>query len=326
MNVQEQADAIQQDVSTIEAELPTLTSEDSPRMRALAAIDAKNIAARKEEMGDESSNDLPSDTQLSEQLADPVQPERQGDAPEVKAYKVKVDGVEHEVDAETLVRSYQKNSAADRRLEEAAQILRNAQQVAAQTATSAEPVVERMPEVSADARQQAAALVESLYSGETDAATEALAKILAQNRGGDQPTPQQPVDTDVLTSQVLERIAVNTAFERVQTDYPEIISDPDLEALAVSKIDRLMASGKPRSVAMIEAVDDVYRLIGKTPAGRQAPQKDTTRSVRQENKERLDPVPAASAVAVSQPPPAESSPSSLIAEMAKNRLGQSLPL
>jgi len=318
MNPEEQADAIQMDVST-EIDAPTLTSEDSPRMRALAAIDAKNALVRQEEMGD--VPDDSSSAQLTDQLAEPSPV----GAPLIQSYKVKIDGVEQDVDQETLIRAYQKNSAADRRLEEATQILRNAQQLAAQNEAPVAPV--NVPEQSAvDLNAQAADLVDNLMHGDTDTATKALVNLLSKSRGGDQPTPQvQAVDTDALASQVLERIAIESAFARVQSDYPEIIADPDLEALAVSKIDRLMATGRPRSAVMVEAAEEVYRLIGKTPNGRQQTPPPPTRNVRQENKERLDPVPAASAVAVSPQSPAESSPSALIAEMASRRLGQSLP-
>lgn len=319
MDPEDQADAIQQDVST---ELQTLTSDDSPRMRAMEAIDAKMRASRDEELaGGEGSND----TQLEAQLSEPEPEPEPAAKPESHAHRVKIDGVEQEVDTETLIRAYQKNAAADRRLEEAAQLLRNAQQIAAQTAAQlgTAPVE---PEQSVDIKAQAAGLVETLMTGDTDTATEALVKLLTQSRGGDQPTPQAPaVDPDVLTSQVLERIAVNSAFERIQSDYPEIISDPDLEALAISKRDRLMANGKTMAEAMVEASDEVYRIVGKTPNGRQAAPAEQKTSVRKENKARLDPIPAASAVAVSPKSPAESSPSALIAEMASKRLGQSLP-
>lgn len=322
MDPRQQADAIDQDVSAAEDNLPTLTSPESPRMRALAAIEAKNRERFEQESG------IKLDDQVAEQLAEPelVGAAKPEEPPKVK---VKVDGVEQEVDVDTLVRSFQKNSAADRRLEEAAQILRQAEQLAAQTKAAPEPAPAATPaQPPEDLKAQAAELLDKLYDGDKDSASEALVKLLAQTRGGDQPTPQPVqavVDTDVLTSQVLERMALNTAFERVKTDYPDIIADPDLEFIAATKINNLVSQGVARSEALITVADSLYKTLGKTPVGRQETPPEPVKSKRQENKERLDPIPAASAAAVSPQSPAESSPSAVIAELAARRLGQSLP-
>jgi len=110
----------------------------------------------------------------------------------------------------------------------------------------------------------------------------------------------------------------------VKTDYPDIISDPDLEFLTAMKIDRAVAQGIPRARAMLDAASEVYRTMGKEPAGRQKPEPV---NARQDNKARLDNIPTASASATLAESPAEnSSPSSVIAEIARKRLGQSLAL
>lgn len=325
MDPRQQADAIDQDVSATEDSLPTLTSPESPRMRALALIEAKNRERFEQESG------IKLDDQVAEQLAEPelVEAAKTEEPPAPAKVKVKVDGVEQEVDVDTLVRTYQKNSAADRRLEEAAQILRQAEQLAAQTKAAPEPAPAATPaQPPEDLKAQAAELLDKLYDGDKDSASEALVKLLAQTRGGDQPTPQPVqavVDTDVLTSQVLERMALNTAFERVKTDYPDIIADPDLEFLAATKVTALVNQGTPRPEALITVAEGIYKTLGKTPVGRQETPPEPVKSKRQENKERLDPIPAASAAAVAHQSPAESSPSSVIAELAARRLGQSLP-
>jgi len=312
MNPQAMSDAIDQDVT--DKEQPTLTSPDSPRAKAMAAIEDVHRARMEEEMGvkfdaatevvDE-LDDAPIEDQVTKQMADP----------EPATYKVKVDGVEQEVSAEDLIRTYQKNSAADRRLEEASRILREAEQLAAQKQV-AEPEV-----VQSNLHDDAVSLLSKMYDGDQEAAAEALVNLLSKAKGGDQPTPRQEVDADGLTEQVLERMAFNSAVERVKSDYPDLVADKNLEQLVVMQSNQLVSTGVPRTEALLSVADSLYKSLGKSPAGRQS---DTSRqkNVRQENKARLDPVPSASATA-SMPPVAseEADQSALIREAAKRRVG-----
>lgn len=290
----------------------------SPREEAMNAIASVRTAKVEEETGVSFS---PVEEQIAEQLANPEpEPEKE---PEVQKIKVKVDGVEQEVDVDTLVRTFQKNSAADRRLEEATRLLREAEERATQVAAAPEQqVVEKSSD---DLRAEAATIIDRMYDGDKDAAAEALIQLMSKAKGGDQPTPAPvAVDEGEITDRVLARMAVNAAFEKVKTDYPEIITNPDLEVLTAMKIDRAVAAGVPRAQAMIDAADEVYRTIGKEPVGRQKPAPVNSR---QDNKARLDNIPTASASATpSEPSQENSSPSSVIAEMARKRLGQSLSL
>ena len=325
MDPKAQADTLDQDVS-VEGQLPTLTSADSPRMRALAAIEEKNRLRIEEEMGVKLDDDTPVPGQVAEQLSDPA-PEPEP-APEVR--KVKVDGRELEVPIDDLVATYQKNTAADRRLKEAAEILEQARQLAAQTQVAEpEPAPAATPvETPEDLKKQAAELLDKLYDGDKDSASEALVNLLAKARGDSPSTPapvQAVVDPDVLTSQVLERMALNSAFERVKTDYPDIIADPNLEMVAAMQINQHVAAGESRATAMLSVADSLYQSLGKKPTGRQDDTPKPTKSQRQENLERLDTLPSASAAAIQPQSPAESSPSAVIAELASRRLGQSLP-
>ena len=321
MDPKAQADTLNQDVS-VEDQLPTLTSADSPRMRALAAIEEKNRQRIEAEMGVKLDDDTPAPDQVTEQLSEPTP------APEVR--KVKVDGRELEVPIDDLVATYQKNTAADRRLKEAAEILEQARQLAAQTQVAEpEPAPAATPvETPEDLKKQAAELLDKLYDGDKDSASEALVNLLAKARGDSPSTPapvQAVVDPDVLTSQVLERMALNAAFERVKTDYPDIIADPNLEMVAAMQINQRVAAGESRADAMLLVADSLYQSLGKKPTGRQEEPPKPAKNQRQENLERLDTLPSASAAAIQPQSPAESSPSAVIAELASRRLGQSLP-
>ena len=321
MDPKAQADTLNQDVS-VEDQLPTLTSADSPRMRALAAIEEKNRQRIEAEMGVKLDDDTPAPDQVTEQLSEPTP------APEVR--KVKVDGRELEVPIDDLVATYQKNTAADRRLKEAAEILEQARQLAAQTQVAEpEPAPAATPvETPEELKKQAAELLDKLYDGDKESASEALVNLLAKARGDSPSTPapvQAVVDPDVLTSQVLERMALNSAFERVKTDYPDIIADPNLEMVAAMQINQRVAAGESRATAMLSVADSLYQSLGKKPTGRQDDTPKPAKNQRQENLERLDTLPSASAAAIQPQSPAESSPSAVIAELASRRLGQSLP-
>lgn len=322
MNTNDPAGATEEGVSA-----PTLTSQESPRMRNLDAIAASRLAQINEETGmeaDPDSEGLTPEEQVAAQTADPVP---------VEKVKVKVDGAELEVSQEELVRTFQKNAAADKRLEEATRLLREAEQLAATRAAAAPAPQEAQPQPVttedpvAKLREDAAATLSKLYDGDQEAATEALVALMLKVSGGGQPTQQTPtIDPSALTDQVLEQLSFKDALRKVRTDYPELVTDPNLERLTAMRAEELIASGKPRSDALLEAADGLYKSLGKVPTGRQAAPADAPKTTRQANKERLDPVPTAHASALPAATPMESNPSSVIAELAKKRLGQSSAL
>ena len=314
MGVTELSDAIVTDVPT--EDVVTLTSPESPRMKAMAAIEESRRQALETELdGKIEADETPIDN------APETEPEIEAALeiiPEPAKFRVKVDGVEMDVDQEELIRTYQKNAAADHRLEEATRILREAQ-VAAQTAVIQQPEP-AIPEQDTNLRQEAAVVLAKMYDGDQDAAAEALVNLL-NKKGGDRPTqPVQPVDESQLTQRVLEQIAINQAFDKVKTDYPEILSSPRLENLAVMEIDQRVANGELRSQAMLAVCDEIYKEFGK---GRPQPEEKPL-SKREQNKARLDTVPTASAAAVA-PKSEIQDASSVIAQMAARRLGQTMP-
>lgn len=320
MGSTEQDDAIVTDVPA--EDVVTLTSPESPRMKAMAAIEESRRQALESELDGAIVEPEADETPIVEPPATETQnaAEPEAVAPEPVKFRVKVDGVEKDVDQEELIRTYQKNAAADHRLEEATRILREAQ-LAAQTAAVSQPEPEPQAPVT-DLRQEAAAVLAKMYDGDQDAAAEALANLLNKQKGGDRPTQPvvQTVDEAQLTERVLEQIAFNQAFEKVKTDYPEILASPRLEALAVMEIEQRIATGEPRSQAMLTVCGEIYKEFGK---GRPQPDEKPV-SIREQNKARLDTVPTASAAAVA--PKAETQDvSSVIAQMAARRLGQTMP-
>lgn len=316
MEVQANVDAIQtEDVSP-----ESVAAIKSNREIAMEQIELANLRRMEEDTGVKLV-DSPSEVQP---VVENDHVEEQAPAtPEAKVVRVKVDGEERAVTEDELIRSYQKNSAADRRLEEAAQLLREAEQRAAQVAVQVQQPVETPIEVRDEVKETLAAI----YSGDEEAATEALTKLMSKNRGGDQPTPQvyQP-SVDDLASAVQEKLVFDQAVTKVQTDYPDIVSDRNLEMLAVMRSNEAIAQGVPRAKALLDAAEEIYKSVGKTPIGRSNTSDKPVRNSRLENKERLEPVRSASSTAVTPAlSPEEDNPSSVIQEMAARRLGQSLP-
>lgn len=85
----------------------------SPRELAMQAI----VSNRNKEMGIESKEEVEDND------------EEESKKPETKLFKVKVDGTTTEVDYETLIRSYQKDSTASKRLEEASKKIKEAKEL-----------------------------------------------------------------------------------------------------------------------------------------------------------------------------------------------------
>lgn len=233
--------------------------------------------------------------------------------------KVKIDGEERIVTQDELVRSYQKNAAADKRLEEATRLMQEAQRIAEQAAAQPAPVAqpETPPE---DLKAKAKSVLSKLYEGDEESASTALADLLMTTRGGDQPTPAPAIDIDQLTLQIQTKMEVDKAFETIQSDYPDLISDPDLEVLTAMKINRAVANGTPRAQAMLTAAQEVYATVGKVATGRQAETPKPVNQMRADNKAKLDLVRPASGVASAKNVEAEENPSSVIAAMQQQRM------
>lgn len=300
----------------------------SPRELAMERMEAQHFARVQAENGDnpppETITQNPggsADDQLTQQLAsDDVIA-----GPAGKRIRVKVDGVEQDVALDEVIRSYQKGSAADRRLEEATRLLKEAREAATPQTPKTEPTPEAAvtppaagPDTLVDPLKQA---LGHLYSGDEDMAAKALAEVIARS-AAPAATPPAPIDTVQIVAQVQDQMAFQGALAKVNTDYPDLVGNADLEQLTFIKAQGHLAGGKSRADALLAAADDVYSLIGKKP-GR--PEPKAPRQEKLERKAALDPVPAASMAAPGSVPEGEPSPSSVIAEMAKKRLGQTLP-
>lgn len=158
--------------------------------------------------------------------------------------KIKVDGEEKEVPKDKVldagIRALQKESSADKRLEEATRLLREIQQKYEQ------PQQQQAPSQEWDD----ATVVYALEHGTEEQKAYAVSLL----RGRDKATPEAIVQQT--TQHVLNTVDFKQASEWFASEYKDIVSDPYLLQLASLQEDRLRADGdkRPRK--------ELYKTIG----------------------------------------------------------------
>lgn len=336
-------------------EAPKTLPPDSPAARRLAAMDnirMSRVADLETEIGApvtiddtpanvppgsdagetderEEGAEQPGERQLAAQLADDdgfISPDMLS-----RKVRLKVDGEELAVPLEQLVRTAQKESAADRRLREATELLRQAQARAQQEPQTGETTGNVQPSaapgLSPDETVKAKLkdALGAIFSGDEDAAADAFAQVLASR----QPQPAAPqVDPDALAEVVTQRLDERSALDRFLGTYQRIASNPWLQQAADAELNRLRAEGKPFQEALDEAGRAVYQQFGyELPKAE--PQKREPTTTRQETlrarKADLD-IPVGRSVSAAQtrvaPESSEAERSMTIAEMASARRGE----
>lgn len=264
--------------------------------------------------------------QLANQLADDdlLDPSMLG-----RKVRLKVDGEEVLVPLEQLVRTAQKESAADRRLREATELLRQAHERTQQAAAPRETTGNVTPSTSQDPPDEAVKAkvkdaLNAIFSGDEDAATEAFAQVLASRPS--QQTPQ--VDPDSLAEVVTQRLDERRALDEFLRTYQRIATNPWLQQAADAELHRLRAEGKP--------FDEALNLAGKTvyeQFGYEAPQAESKGPAPATNRQEtlrarkadLD-IPVGRSVSAAQtrvaPESSEAERSMTIADMAAARRGE----
>lgn len=216
---------------------------------------------------------------------------------------IKVDGVERQVSRalieEAGIKTLQKESASDRRLEEATRLLSEAQEMHKKLRPSNDAVETQPLPVEDEAVQLARAIQ---YGTEEEAA--AVIKRL-QQEGRAQATPEQ------IAHFIGDQIELREAFKLFKTDYPEIQQDPHLGALAVQMEGLARRNGDTRSYK------ELYTDIGehlRTWRGGASSTVD-----KQERKASVQTIPIASGRRQAPETPKEPSPSDIVNDMRKAR-------
>ena len=328
------------DDAILDEDVTLSDEENTPRPKtarelAMEALEANHLKRLEEESGVKlTSDNPPSDDQLAEQLADGALKDAPALAPDDgliadvagKKVRIKVDGVEQDVGLEDVLRSYQKGSAADRRLEEATLLLKQAKEQAQQQPAQQPQQVEAVTQPEAgpdDLKTTVQSALRHLYRGDEEQAAAELAGVMA--RSAQVATPQAPtIDVDQIAQQLQYRMEVQGALQRVKTDYPDIYASDDLQALTLMKVQARETEGLPRPQAILAAAEDVYTLLGKK-VGRQEPAVQTQRDQKIARKAAMEQIPVAHVAESASAPDVDESPSAVIRAMASRRLGQSVP-
>lgn len=174
--------------------------------------------------------------------------------------KIKVDGKEMEVDLQAVIdagtKALQKESAADRRLEEAARVRQEADAILQSARTAAQnqdaqtappaggpPVIERLTD---DGFISAAKAIQ--YGTEQEAVA-ALKTLVSQAASSGQ-------DDSLTREQVAEFLDFREATKWANDEFKDILGDPKLKSLFVQEEKRLRAAGDTRPYR------EIYTEIG----------------------------------------------------------------
>jgi hypothetical protein len=211
-------------------------AEPQPTARELAmeAISANNNASREAEHVEQTGKSL-FNAQIDAQLEETPLDKKPDPVAGIDAslVTVKIDGEERQVTVAEMKRQYQKNGAAEKRLEEATRLLTEARQRAEvpplefdQTQKKSNTEGSELPSVGGD---QAKELVAALFEGDEEKAVAAMSRIVG---GRSDPT----LDINQLTAQlapaIKQQLIVESALEEFGKAYADIVADPYLASMA----------------------------------------------------------------------------------------------
>ena len=228
-----------------------------------------------------------------------------GAAPIEDLVTIKVDGVMQQVSRDKIyeagLRAVQKESSADRRLEEATRLLREVEQ------RIAPPPVQNTPPPQAWDEE---IIAYALAHGTEEQKAEAVRQI----RGGRQEmaTPDQIANN--VEARILDKVDFQSSAAWFQDTYKDIVSDPYLLQLASLQEDHMRANGdkRPRKELYAEIGDGLRKLKGGgVPV--------TTLEEKRTHKASITNLPAASARRTTPQAPAPKTPSQIIEEMRTKR-------
>lgn len=284
-----------------EAEITTETGHD--------------FAEKTDEKSDEKTVD-PQDEQVAAALAD-------DDAyvpAEMLARKVKlkVNGVETETSLEQLVRDAQKSAAATQRLNEANEILRQAQELRSETPAKIPPSPAADPSEETIAKVKVA--LQAVFNGDEDAAAKQLAAVLAH------PAPQAAptVNTDEVAQVVTRKLEEDSALKEFFGAYPKVAQHPYVQGRADELFNEFATQGNNFRESLMKAGEALYKEIGWA-AEKTAPEPPTTTRRTQDlaaRKAALDNPPSrtvSAATIATSPESSEDDRASIIREMAARR-------
>lgn len=252
---------------------------------------------------------------------EPQQPEPEKPEPKPQTVKVKVDGEEKELSLDEVVRGYQKDATASRRLEEAANLRKQAEQewaaVQAEKAKlekpQAAPVVE--PPSSNEAAKR---IYESLLMGDEEEGVKAITELLSTGR---QPAIPMEQVADQAAERARYQIEYSLAEKKFLGDFQDIAKDPDLKQLAMNFLGQTVHTSSTYDEAFAKAGDatrDWLKSKAESMGFTYTPPQDV-RLEKIERKQQLDTPRAANARTPRPKEEREPTAEEIIADMRRKR-------
>ena len=237
--------------------------------------------------------------------------------PEPRKFTLKVNGQDIELTEDEVLARARKVSAADQYLQEAARI-RNAMLAAAQAQQQPQP--NQQPADASDAASASddeAALARALQTGSEDEAKAAVGKIVARAVAEAKKAVPAQQQAPSLTLEAIDPLLDLRETKRwFETDYADIVGDPDLRIAAFQRDAHLVAQGDARHPR------ERWKEIGDALRSRFVAPKTQTFEAKQEAKAAVaQPLPQASAKAAPAKPQdtEDDTPSAVIAKIANSR-------
>lgn len=245
-------------------------------------------------------------------------------------YEIKVDGVPMKVSGQKIIdagfRTFQKETAADYRLQVATDLLRKAEEQARQlTATpqGAAPAPETQQQ---QAGPTEAELANAIQYGTPEQAQAAIKMMLARSPSVDPAKLQEAA-----RAEARNQIAFEDGLKFVQSEYADLLKNDYAKRLFITEENRMRAAGdqRPHKALYQEIGEGIRKAFNMPKPAAAQPQSATvvaTAQARQERKAAAPSVPrtAAGRLAASEAAPKAKTPSDIIAAMRTAR-GQGGP-
>ena len=247
--------------------------EIAERRNAQAVVEGDETVVQRDEDGNElesapaapevEGKDLDAGSQEQSPDAGDTEPVAAQPAPAVPAPEemrtLIIDGQSVQVPVSKIIetgqRALQKEIAADARLNQASQLLAEAKRLAEQQSQPKQPAGDQPVDMTL------AEATRLIRYGDDEQATKAMEWFQAR---------QQPVKTEEIVRAAKEAVAPQMAFEAgknfVQTEYGDLLADPDYRAIFLSKENALRESGDQRPyVELYKAIGDEMRVKFNKP-------------------------------------------------------------
>lgn len=316
------ASATPEDIASLTGTPPEVPLDDPKRPQGVSAEEWSKMSDEDKGNAIASATESETDDQRAEREAKEAQAKvdeetKSAEAAAKPKIKGKVDGKEVEFDQDTVLeaglRTLQKETAADRRLEEATrtrdEVERLKQRVEDLSKAKAADAPQKTDQEMMAAKEGLRGIVKKIQYGSEDEAADALleygTKMAAMGQSGR------------LTATELQNILdLREAQAFVKTNYADVMGDENLKELFVGKVNKKLAAGDARPYQEIckETGDELraWKAPAKTTP---TPSAGGGRAEAQERKTKTISIPAAGSRLPAATPTKEPSPSDTIEKM-----------